>query len=321
MSSHSDVYNHNQEPKTRFTGIFIPVEILNIVDLTPTDIILLSWIDALYCKDHGGCYAKNDYLGKKLHLKEKSVSEIISKLMKIGLVEKVGFDGRTRVIRACKEKWYQPESASGLNRSLHPVKTGGRGRSEPESHNIYIKEERKDKDIARTASQPRFDILFSFEDSSFKNITDKDILDWKELYPSVDVDLQIKKMIQWNLSNSKQAKSKKQWRKFINTWLSKNNEELINKKSYQSAKKGGESNEKENYDLCKRIVSGYESPTYSLNLLSKELEFTPKGNGQPICLSYSELGFNEQLQNNLRKCAFVKKKNVRYSANGAVIED
>ncbi len=59
------------------------------------------------------------------------------------LVEKVSFDGRIRVIRACKEKWYQPEADSGLNRRQSPDKTGGSVRLEPESHNIYSKEESK----------------------------------------------------------------------------------------------------------------------------------------------------------------------------------
>jgi len=65
-NSHSDTYNQNQTPKARFTGIFIPVEILEMDDLSPTEWILLSWIDALHDKSHNGCFASNEYLSKNL---------------------------------------------------------------------------------------------------------------------------------------------------------------------------------------------------------------------------------------------------------------
>lgn len=145
--SQSATYKQNQEPKARFTGIFIPVEILNLAELTPSDIILLSWIDALYDEEEGGCWASNKYFSEKLNLSEKWVSEIIMKLMKMGLIEKVSYNGRIRIIRACKEKWYQPESDSGYNRNQTPVKTGIRPPVKPESHHIYSKEESKEKDI------------------------------------------------------------------------------------------------------------------------------------------------------------------------------
>jgi len=61
------------------------------------------------------------------------------------LVEKVKFDGRTRVIRACKENWFKKETDSGNNRSLDPeitVPDSGNNRSPTI---IYSKEESKDK--------------------------------------------------------------------------------------------------------------------------------------------------------------------------------
>lgn len=89
------------EPKPRFTGIFIPVEILEIEDLSFFDMLLLSWIDALYDHQAGGCYASNKYLGSKLKgAKENTVAKSITKLRQKGLIEDVFFDGRQRVIRA-----------------------------------------------------------------------------------------------------------------------------------------------------------------------------------------------------------------------------
>lgn len=162
-SSNSDTYNQNPIPRARFTGIFIPSEILEINDLTPTDMILLSWIDSLFCKEYGGCFASNDYLAEKLHLKEKTISKNISKLIELGLVEKVSFNGRFRVIRACKEKWYQSDAASDLNRSLNPTKIGGRPLPESEPHIIYSKEEIKQQ-------QQEEVVVVSEEETKQKNI-------------------------------------------------------------------------------------------------------------------------------------------------------
>jgi hypothetical protein len=153
--SHSDTYNNQPLPKARFTGIFIPVEILEISDLSPTEMILLSWIDALYDKEYGGCYARNEYIGKKLGLGEKHVSDLIAKLIKKDLVEKVKFDGRTRVIRACKEKWYKQEADSCKNRNLHPEITGSDSCKNRNLTYIYSKEEIKDKKREEASASKR----------------------------------------------------------------------------------------------------------------------------------------------------------------------
>ena len=60
----------------RVPGLFIPAEILEMEDLSFFEMLLLSWIDALYCPQHGGCYASNEYLGKKVRSsKENSIAK------------------------------------------------------------------------------------------------------------------------------------------------------------------------------------------------------------------------------------------------------
>ncbi len=127
--SHTSNKREAPQPNPRFTGLFIPSEILDIPDLTHTDIMILSWIDALYSEQYGGCYASNAWFAQKLHLKEDTVKRLISKLKEKNLVEQVSFDGRIRVIRACKEKWYQSPADVDLNppqtgKEIHPC--GGR---------------------------------------------------------------------------------------------------------------------------------------------------------------------------------------------------
>lgn len=88
------------DPKPRFTGIFIPVEILLHQDLSPLDQILLSWIDALYDEEKGGCYASNAYLSEKLKVKENTIAKAKTHLRKLKLLEDVEFNGRRQVVRA-----------------------------------------------------------------------------------------------------------------------------------------------------------------------------------------------------------------------------
>src|SRR5260221_5295255 len=122
MTQHKNE-SSEKNPNPRFTGLFIPVEILEIEGLTHTDCMLLAWIDALYSKEHGGCYASNEYFVKKMKLKENTIKVLISKLEGKGLIERVSFNGRVRIIRACKEKWFNEKSQSTAEVDLNQPQT------------------------------------------------------------------------------------------------------------------------------------------------------------------------------------------------------
>jgi len=149
-----------ESPNPRFTGIFIPVEILELKVLTPFDQILLSWIDALYCKKNGGCFASNKYLAEQLNVKENTLSKNLTKLRRLGLIENVSFDGRKRVIRSTINKYIeksQSQAACDLNHTLHVTNvTPDVGRAshaeDPTRINTYSKEEIKDKRVVKTSS-------------------------------------------------------------------------------------------------------------------------------------------------------------------------
>ena len=89
----------SEDPKRGFTGIFIPVEILDNKDLKPIEMFLLAQINALdKGNDGNGCYASNEYLGNLLGVKTNTISIYISHLKELGLLEQVGFDGRRRLL-------------------------------------------------------------------------------------------------------------------------------------------------------------------------------------------------------------------------------
>ncbi len=121
-------------PSPRFTGIFIPAEILERQDLTFFEMLLLSWIDALYCPKHGGCYASNEYLGTKIkNSQPNTVAKAITNLRALGLIEDVSFDGRTRIIRALINRLVDKvQSKQGLDRN--PIGVGQASNSKMDRH-------------------------------------------------------------------------------------------------------------------------------------------------------------------------------------------
>jgi len=108
----------SNEPKQRFTGIFLPAEILEMSEISWMEKILLSHIDSLYCKEHGGCYASNAYLATILGSEENTIAKSITKLRKLDLIEDVSFNGRQRVIRSLVNKFVDKhQSKAGLDKN------------------------------------------------------------------------------------------------------------------------------------------------------------------------------------------------------------
>ena len=62
-------------------------------------------------------------------------------------------------------------------------------------------------------------INFNFETEEWENIIAKNMQRWQDTYPACDINLELKKMADWLLANP--AKRKKNYRKFISGWLSR----------------------------------------------------------------------------------------------------
>lgn len=170
-------------------------------------------------------------------------------------------------------------------------------------------------DIAQTAAPLRkiaSPISFSFEHRKFLNVSNSDLSSWKEAYPSIDVSQEIKKMVEWCLSNEKKAKSKRLWRKFITTWLSNANEKSINQQAYRSNLTGIHSSRDseifvKNKQFSEGIQNSYTSTYFRIDCLSNQIEIVPiAGQGTVEVIKFSEKGFQEQLQSLLRKKGFRK---------------
>jgi uncharacterized protein YdaU (DUF1376 family) len=57
-------------------------------------------------------------------------------------------------------------------------------------------------------------------DSGFQNVTNSHLTRWRDAFPAVDIDHQLKKMNSWLIDNPKKA-HKSNWSAFMNRWLSR----------------------------------------------------------------------------------------------------
>ncbi len=131
----------DSQPKQRFTGYWIPVE-LSKMDLSKTEQFLLSMIDSLEEDAPNFCFASNAYLAEKMELSESQVSRYITKFKKMGLVEEAGFNGRRRRLKTCKENWYsKKELCANLRRQTTQTRAPSIRKSA--IPHIYIEEDRE----------------------------------------------------------------------------------------------------------------------------------------------------------------------------------
>lgn len=90
------------ENQRKFTGVFIPAEIYENKEISWIQKILWCEIQALSGSDC--CYASNAHFAEHLGIDERNVIKHISVLKQHGLVEILGFDGRTRKMKAVMSK-------------------------------------------------------------------------------------------------------------------------------------------------------------------------------------------------------------------------
>lgn len=86
-----------------FKGVWIPKEVWLDNRLSMLDKGILTEIDSLDMSE-AGCFASNEYLAEFCQCSERKVSESVSKLIQLGYLQMVSFDGRKRVLRSRVEK-------------------------------------------------------------------------------------------------------------------------------------------------------------------------------------------------------------------------
>lgn len=277
-------------PSPRFTGIFIPVEVLELDSLSQGEMILLSWIHALYCKEAGGCFASNAYLAEKLKVKENTIVKQICKLRELGLVEDVSFNGRTRILKACIWKAMergQSHPACDLNHTLPVIKI-----TTPTLSPYYIKSKNKE-DIGASAPPPFFSASHSpsieraLHVSTTKEHHEKHVAEFGA--ECIEAAYQI-------LSEWKQDTPKSKWKKNDSRALERWAIQAAQERKFK--KKNSAINPEENKILANKVASKYKN-RQDIILGHDYIEFV---NG-PTCehIGFNDNSFKERLANQLRK--------------------
>ena len=86
-----------------FKGVWIPKEIWLDERLNALDKIIFVEIDSL-CSEERGCFASNKYLAEFCQCSETKISKAISKLIELGYLYVVSFNGRQRELQSCLAK-------------------------------------------------------------------------------------------------------------------------------------------------------------------------------------------------------------------------
>lgn len=107
----------------------------------------------------------------------------------------------------------------------------------------------------------RSGILLILNDKSFYDVSLEKIALWKDTYPAVDVEQELKKMVAWCDSNPQKRKTKKGIERFINNWLSKEQD------------KGGvyKNSGRQQSNKSKNSFNQFQQNDYDFDTLEKEL--------------------------------------------------
>lgn len=222
-----------------FKGVWIPKEIWLNSDLNITDKAVLIEIDSL---DNGedGCWAGNKHFAEMLGCTERQASASVAKLVNMGFVKVIRFDGRNRYLRSClKEKVCEADTKDASSSITEP--------SEQPDENFYAASPKlphsnpfsnslRDSDSNNTmnpsdscaepekpASTPQEPAVFTLplNDGTEHRVTQADFDKYESLYPAVDVMQELRKMAGWLDGNPKNRKTKSGIRRFINSWLAR----------------------------------------------------------------------------------------------------
>lgn len=163
--------------------------------------------------------------GKKFLKREKSTIKVTIKGMLVNLCKSTIFD-------------INPEDA---NQQTNQRLTNSQptANHKQERIRISISNDIDNKEDARRAERPhtKDDLSFDFENWKFVGITENDIVEWKAMYPHINLDVEIIKAKNWLKSNPSKN-NKKNWRKYLTGWLSRSNDSIENKKASRAAYSG-----------------------------------------------------------------------------------
>jgi hypothetical protein len=87
--------------EAKFTGVWIPSEVLQLETLSITEKVVYGIISALDNED--GCYASNGYIARTLQLSDRQVKNVLKTLIDYNLVKRIEIYGK-RILRTVEKQ-------------------------------------------------------------------------------------------------------------------------------------------------------------------------------------------------------------------------
>ncbi|MDA8692488.1 helix-turn-helix domain-containing protein [Saprospiraceae bacterium] len=160
-----------------FKGVWLPKELYLNHELSWSDKILLIEIDSLDNDLKKGCFASNKYFGEFLNKSHGTIANIISRLIRLGYIKRIFFDGHNRGLRINKGK-------TGYNFYKEPSR-----KNEGNLHKKMNEPSRKDEHINTISNTDTINAHFK----TFWNLYDKKVdreRAWKKFIKLSQKDIQ-----------------------------------------------------------------------------------------------------------------------------------
>lgn len=218
----------------------MPNRILKESVCTSDTIAKLTWFEEVLfyrlivnCDDYGRFdgrpqIVKNRLFPLKEALTTRNVGEAINKLASVGLVVLYKFEDKPflfiptwdchQTVRAKRSRYPAPDDCVIASASI--CKQMQADVPVIQSNPYPNPYPNTDSTERQAASMPPVAFL-PLNDGTEYGITQDDIDHWKELYPSVDVEQEIRNMIGWLEGNKSRRKTRRGITAFITSWLSK----------------------------------------------------------------------------------------------------
>lgn len=194
----------------------------------------LSWFEEVLfyrlivnCDDYGRfdgrpSIIKNRLFPLKENLTIKAVSAAVDSLANAGLVALYEFEGKPflylptwnshQSIRAKKSKYPDPDSADKSSEIIC---------KQMNANVTVIQSNTKSESNTKDSTEPQAPSVLTLllNDGSEYGVTQKDIDEWQDTFPNVDVLQQLKAMKLWLKDNPKKRKTRNGIRRFVTNWL------------------------------------------------------------------------------------------------------
>lgn len=193
-----------------------------------------------YAGDMDECYPSIERVRNELGISKDRLYKYMNMLVDIGVVERVQtYNGniRGKVIYKIKDTEYDkdsrfPENAESGNQGFSVsrkcgIREPGNTESREMINNNINNNSLKNNNINNTVcSEPETDSKLSgikiiLNDKTFYDVPLEKIALWKGTYPAVDVEQELKKMASWSDANPAKRKTRRGIVRFINGWLSR----------------------------------------------------------------------------------------------------